>query len=119
MEDTAIHKSVGEYVDKDARKKPLPAPVIRKCGLFLPQFGPLWSPALKEDYKGLLDYVEYSPDLLAGPETADSYARQILDYVSRKRIRARQGRTRAGLKTCLSSHPSPAILRPVHAYLLV
>ena len=46
--------------------------------------GPLWAPALKEDYKGLLDYVEYSPDLLAGQEAADSYARQILDYVSRK-----------------------------------
>ena len=77
---------MGEYVDKDARKKATARTCYtKKCGLFLPQFGPLWSPALKEDYKGLLDYVEYSPDLLAGPETADSYARQILDYVSRKR----------------------------------
>ena len=85
MEDTAIHKSVGGYVDKDARRKATARTCYtRKCGLFLPQFGPLWAPALKEDYKGLLDYVEYSPDLLAGQEAADSYARQILDYVSRK-----------------------------------
>lgn len=84
FEDTAIHKSVGGYVDKDARKKATARTCYtRKSGLFLPQFGPLWSPVLKEDYKSALDYAEYCPDMLADPGTADSYARQILDYVGR------------------------------------
>ena len=61
-------------------RRPLPAPVIPGN---LPQFGPLWSPVLKEDYKSALDYAEYCPDMLADPGTADSYARQILDYVGR------------------------------------
>ena len=86
FEDTAVHKSVGEYVDKDARKKATARTCYsKKCGLFLPQFGPLWSPCLKEDYKAPLDYVAYSPDLLSDSDTADSYARQILDYISHKR----------------------------------
>lgn len=84
-EDTAIHKSVGEYVDKSARKKATAKTCYtKKCGLFLPQFDLLWSPALQEEYKAPLAYAEYSPDLLADNLCADSYARQILSYVSRQ-----------------------------------
>lgn len=86
FEDTAAHKSVGGYVDKDARVKATARTCYtKKSGLFLPQFGPLWSPVLRQDYKAPLDYVEYSPGMLNDPETADSYARQIMDYVTRKR----------------------------------
>lgn len=87
IEDTAIHKSIGEYVDKDARKKATARTCYtKKSGLFLPQFGALWSPALKEDYKSALDYTEYSPDMLSDSCTADKYARQILDYVDKNRV---------------------------------
>lgn len=83
MEDTAIHKSVGEYVDRDARVKATARTCYtRKCGLFLPQFDALWSPALEPEYKSALTYAQYSPDLLADSGIADAYARQILDYVS-------------------------------------
>lgn len=85
-EDGAIHKSVGGYVDKNARKKATARTCYtKKSGLFLPRFGSQWSPCLKEDYKSTLDYAEYSPDLLSDPAAADTYARLILDYIGRSR----------------------------------
>ena len=53
----------------------------RSAGLFLPQFGPLWEPALKEDYDSALSYTPYSEDLFSEPETASAYAAQLLSFV--------------------------------------
>lgn len=84
-EDTAIHKSVGGYVDKNARKKATARTCYtKKTGLYLPSFGSAWSPSLKEDYKAGLEYAQYSPDLLLDPGMADAYARLVLDYVCRR-----------------------------------
>lgn len=89
-EDTAIHKSVGGYVDKNARKKATARTCFtKKSGLYLPRFGSPWSPSLKEDYKAALDYAEYSPDLLSEPEAADVYARLILDYACKAAFTSR------------------------------
>ena len=79
LEDTAIHKSVGEYVDKSARKKATARTCYcRKQGLFLPQFEALWSPSLKEDYRSAITYVPYSPQLLTQESCASAYAKQLL-----------------------------------------
>ena len=81
IEDTAIHKSVGEYVDKTARVKATARTCYtRKQGLFLPQFEPLWSPSLKEDYKAPLSYTPYCPEMLSDAKKADAYARQLLSH---------------------------------------
>ena len=53
LEDTAIHKSIGEYVDRSARKKATAKNCYSKKSLFLPQFGSLWEPSFKEEYKSL------------------------------------------------------------------
>lgn len=83
LEDTAIHKSVGEYVDRDVRTKATARTCYtKKQGLFLPQFGALWSPALMQEYKASLTYAEYVPEMLTPDSMADAYARQILSYVS-------------------------------------
>ena len=83
VEDTAIHKSVGEYVDRDARAKATARTCYtKKQGLFLPQFGCLWSPVLMREYKASLTYAEYEPEMLSPDGMADAYAKQILSYVS-------------------------------------
>ena len=83
LEDTAIHKSVGEYVDRDARTKPRPGPATQKSkGSSSPSSGSLWSPALMQEYKASLTYAEYEPEMLTPDGMADAYARQILSYVS-------------------------------------
>lgn len=82
FEDTAVHKSVGEYVDRSARKKATAKTCYtRKSGLFIPQFAPLWEPALREDYKAALSYAVYDPSLLEDPVSARAYASQLLDFV--------------------------------------
>ena len=44
-EDTAVHKSVGEYVDRDARIKATKETCYtKKSGVFLPQPEPVWTP---------------------------------------------------------------------------
>lgn len=81
MEDTAIHKSVGEYVDKSARKRATAKTCYtRKSGLFLPQFSPLWTPAFKEDYNSGICYAQYDENLFSDASKADAYARQLLAY---------------------------------------
>ena len=83
FEDTAIHRSVGEYVDRSARKKATAKTCYtKKEGLFLPQFGPLWEPSFKEDYKSSLTYAAYSDELLSQPQTASAYAKQLLGWLA-------------------------------------
>ena len=82
FEDAAVHKSVGEYVDRDARVKATAKTCYtKKSGLFLPQFEELWAPALFRDYKDKPAFVEYSPEMFASEEAAHTYARQLLRYV--------------------------------------
>jgi hypothetical protein len=78
-EDTAIHKSVGQFVDKSARKKASPQTCYtKKSGLFLPQPFPVWEPALKKQYRHKFTYVEYTPGLLENPEDLNTYVHSMI-----------------------------------------
>lgn len=79
IEDTAIHKSVGEYVDKSARiKATAKTGYTKKQGLFLPQYELLWEPALRLEHKDKLSYTEYREDLFTDPSRLHTYLRQLL-----------------------------------------
>lgn len=81
-EDTAIHKSVGEYVDKDARVKATAKTCYtRKQGLFLPQYEPVWEPAFRREYKDKISYTEYREELFAEPSRFQTYLRQLLTHL--------------------------------------
>lgn len=80
-EDTAIHKSVGEFVAREAREKATPKTCYtRKSGCFLPQpsDAPLWQPAFRKDYKGKISYALYTETLLSDPAAANAYLHQLL-----------------------------------------
>lgn len=78
-EDTAIHKSVGEFVDKDARKKATPKTCYtKKNGCFLPQFEPVWEPYLQSEYKSKVTYIEYEDALFNEPDKFEAYLRQLI-----------------------------------------
>ncbi len=83
LEDTAIHKSIGEYVDRSARKKATTKNCYsKKEGLFIPQFGSLWEPAFREDYKSSLTYTLYEDETLwADDEKNSHYVRDIFTYL--------------------------------------
>ena len=84
LEDTAIHKSIGEYVDRSARKKATAKNCYsKKEGLFLPQFGSLWEPSFKEEYKSSLTYTLYDDKTLWNDTVKNShYAHEIFNYLT-------------------------------------
>ena len=68
-EDTAIHKSVGEYVDRDARKKATAATCYtKKRGRFLPQPEPADVPLFRTGYRSRTAYRELPEDPLSCPD---------------------------------------------------
>ncbi len=82
IEDTAIHKSIGEYVDKKARVKATAKTCYtKKEGCFLPQFSPIWEPAMKKEPKDKLTYVSLSDIDLTEEECFSSYIAQLLQYL--------------------------------------
>lgn len=78
-EDMAIHKSVGSYVAKEARKKATPQTCYRKkSGLFLPQLIPLWQPAFYFSYQSSPAYAEYREEYFSEPDNLSALFCQVL-----------------------------------------
>jgi len=81
-EDTAVHKSVGEYVDKEARTKATAKNCyVKKDGCFLPQFEPLWEPVMRREPKDKLCYAAIDDVRLDDSETLQRYLKQIFHYL--------------------------------------
>ncbi len=80
-EDTAIHKSVGEYVDKSARVKATAKTCYtRQCGCFAPQFEPVFEPVMKKEPKDKITYVALSELPLQDPASFQTYLTQLLRH---------------------------------------
>lgn len=81
-EDTAVHKSIGEYVDKDARVKATAKTCYtKKDGCFLPQFEPVWEPVMKQEPKDKLCYAALEDVCLKEPECFRRYLKLLLKHV--------------------------------------
>lgn len=79
LEDTAIHKSVGEFVDRSARKKATAATCYtRRAGTFLPQPAPIWEPVFKTAHKDKTSYALYSPERMEQEDAARQYLDKVL-----------------------------------------
>ena len=71
-EDTAIHKSVGEFVDRCARKQATSSTCYsRKTGRFLPQAEPVLSPVFRRQYRDKCLYCELPLSLSDCSQMAD------------------------------------------------
>lgn len=80
-EDTAVHKSIGEYVDKDARVKATAKTCYtKKAGCFLPQFEPVWEPVMRQEPKDKLCYAALSDVCLQDPDCFQRYLMQLLKH---------------------------------------
>lgn len=78
-EDNAIHKSVGQYVEKNAKKKATAKLCYtRASGLFLPQPAPVWEPCLKADYKDKQLYTHFKPELMQDVSKTAQYFDAVL-----------------------------------------
>ncbi len=84
-EDTAIHKSIGEYVDKDARVKATAKTCYtRREGCFLPQFEPVWEPVMKQEPKDKITYALLADVCLEDAACFETYLSQLLRHLGVK-----------------------------------
>lgn len=82
LEDTAIHKSVAFYVDKEYRTQAKAATCYsKKSGLFLPQPEPVISPYFKLEYGDHITYFEITEEQLQDYEGMQSYANSLFHYL--------------------------------------
>lgn len=79
MEDTAIHKSVGMYVDKDHRERAKAETCYRKLeSSFLIQYESVFSPSLREQYKSPASYFTKETWNHAAHEQKTDYLAHLL-----------------------------------------
>lgn len=82
VEDTAIHKSVAFYVDREYRTQAKAATCYsKKSGLFLPQPEPVISPYFKLEYTDKITYFELSEDRISDYDTMQSYVNCLMQYL--------------------------------------
>lgn len=78
-EDTAIHKSIAFYVDKDFRTKAKAANCYsKKTGSFVPQYKEIITPYFRIDYFDKITYIETTKDFIENREQLNQYAKHIL-----------------------------------------
>ena len=81
-EDTAVHKSVGEYVDRSARTKATAKTCYtKKQGCFAPQFEPVWEPVMKENPRDKIAYVPLESFPLDDCTCFSVYLKQLLGHL--------------------------------------
>lgn len=78
-EDNAIHKSVGQYVDKSVKKKATAKTCYTRIpGTFFPQPVSVHEPLIKADYKDKITYSVYTAELFSDKEAAALYITDVL-----------------------------------------
>lgn len=81
-EDTAIHKSVAFYVDKDFRTKAKAANCYsRKTGAFIPQFSEILPNYFKIDFSDKKMYIELTDEFLSDSSTIQKYLLDVIKAV--------------------------------------
>ncbi len=81
-EDTAIHKSVAQYVDKDFKVKAKPATCYsKKYGHYIPQAENLFTPYFKNSFADKLTYFELSNPGLNEPDRFQDYINSLLHFI--------------------------------------
>lgn len=77
LEDTAVHKSVGEYVEKEYRQNAKPDTCyINKTGYFLPQSYAMVTPSFRTERKQKQQFFEITKELLS--QESDKIVSEIL-----------------------------------------
>lgn len=81
LEDTAIHKSVGSYVDPSHREKAKAANCYqRRFGLYFPQPSEIITPAFRESLHSRILYFEWDDSHQNNPDLMKQYARSMFSY---------------------------------------
>ncbi len=81
-EDSVVHKSIAEYVDKNYRvKAKADNCYTKKQGIFAPQYEPVITPCFKLDHKAKLSFLEIHTDFLLQEDNLELYVAHLLQHV--------------------------------------
>jgi uncharacterized protein YprB with RNaseH-like and TPR domain len=81
-EDTALHKSVASYVDKEYRIQAKAHTCYgKRSGCFLPQYHAFHAPAFQVEYKESVTFFEYQEDAFQNIDFLKSYILHLLSYI--------------------------------------
>ena len=81
-EDTAVHKSLALFVDKDFRQKAKPSNCYtRKSGVFAPLYASILSPIFKHNFQDKLAFIEVHTDFLLQEDNLEHYVSHILQHI--------------------------------------
>lgn len=81
-EDTAIHKSVAFYVDKNFRTKAKAANCYsKKTGMFLPQYSDIINPYFKIEYHDKILYFEAEESFCNSTNLQESYIKHLIHFL--------------------------------------
>ncbi len=86
-EDMAVHKSIGEFVDRSARKKATAQDCYtKKTGLFLPDPNKKddENPLFKKEYNDKTSYIEYDENFFKNEDVSGRYIRAVLKQIMHK-----------------------------------
>lgn len=82
QEDCAIHKSLGEFVDKAHRQKATAQTCYTRLNSrFLPQWEPIYTPSLKREYKDKTYYASFRPEMFDDPDSFSAFFRHLFRFV--------------------------------------
>ncbi|NLG05132.1 MAG: ribonuclease H-like domain-containing protein [Clostridia bacterium] len=85
-EDTAIHKSVGVYVDRNHRQNATRATCYTKVsGTFLPQRCTGFSPCFKENWNSVFSYIQYNDQFKNDRSLQNEFVNEVLLHFSLKK----------------------------------
>lgn len=78
-EDIAVHKSIGEFMERSTRKKATAKTCYtKKSGCFLPMCSSTSTPIFQEDCKSKQIFVEYTTPQFQSSQDASKYLKEIL-----------------------------------------
>ena len=81
-EDTALHKSVSSFVDKQYREQAKASNCYtKKEGRYLPQWDTLFTPVFKKTFKDKQLYFELTEELKKSPSEFTKYALHVMDML--------------------------------------
>lgn len=85
-EDTAIHKSIATYVDKNYKRKAKASDCYsKKTGVFLPLFDNSIGPSFKADYSEKQAYIEVTEPFLKNETTLPKYVASLLHFIKKNK----------------------------------
>ena len=81
LEDTAMHKSIATYVDRDYRKKATKQTCYtRQNGAFIITYSASLTPQFRESYDSPVKYLSVSDAFLQDPTALEQYVRDFIQY---------------------------------------